>query len=126
MLNVKKTITKILEKLESYERVKQTVTLLGFFKNLNGGIYKIGDLYLVNFIVYVDGTFAANDYYTMATGLPPASVNSALTVTTANNAGNRRAVATISDTGALVIQSGDLPLTHYTLFVTGIYLGGGN
>lgn len=107
---------------EAFTPTLQPFTLLGNFKNLVGGYYQIGKVCIVNCVAYIDGTFAANDYYTMATGLPPASVNSALTVTTANNSGNRRAVATVSGTGGLVIQSGDLPLSYYTVYITGIYI----
>lgn len=119
MLNSKKLFTKILGALTPQA---QTITLLGFFKNLNGGVYKFGRLCVVNIAVYVDGTFNANDYYTMSTDLPPASVTSALTLTTANNAGSRRGVASVSNTGTLVVQSGDLELSHYTLYITGVYV----
>ena len=123
MLNVKKTLTKVLGTItQILTPTLNTITPLGFFKNVGGGYYQIGKVCIVNCNAYIDGTFAANEYYTMASSLPSASVNSAMTVTTANNAGNRRAVAIISEAGGLVIQSGDLALTHYTIYITGIYI----
>lgn len=107
---------------EAFAPTVHTITPLGNFKNVVGGYYQIGKLCIVNCSAYIDGTFAANDYYTMATGLPSASVNSALTVTTANNAGNRSVVASVSGSGTLVIQSGNLALSNYTIFITGIYI----
>lgn len=97
-------------------------TPIGFFKDVYGGYCQIGKLCIVNCSVYVDGTFAANDYYTVANNLPNANVNSALTVTTANNAGNRGAVASVDNSGTLVIQSGNLALSYYTIYITGVYI----
>ena len=107
---------------EAFIPTLNTITPLGFFKNVYGGYCQIGKLCIVNCSVYVDGTFAANDYYTAAKNLPNANVNSALTVTTANNAGNRGAVASVDNSGTLVIQSGSLALSYYTVYITGIYI----
>ena len=120
MLNQKKLYTKI---LNAFLPTLQPFTPLGFFKNLVGGYCQIGKVCIVNCSLYIDGTFAANDYYTTATDLPPSSVGlSALTVTTANNSGNRSVVASVSNSGKLVIQSGNLDLSNYTIFITGIYI----
>lgn len=120
MLNQKKLYTKI---LNAFVPTLQTITPLGNFKNVVGGYYQIGKLCIVNCSAYIDGTFAANDYYTMASNLPASLTNqSALTVTTANSSGNRSVVASVSNSGALVIQSGNLALTHYTIFINGVYI----
>ena len=108
---------------EAFSPTLHTITPLGFFKNVGGGYYQIGKLCIVNCNAYIDGTFAANDYYTLTNNLPPSFIDlSALTVTTANNSGNRGAVASVSNSGALVIQSGNLALSYYTIFITGIYI----
>lgn len=96
---------------------------IGFFKNLYGGYYQIGKVCFINCSVYIDGTFAENDFYTMAHALPPSFTgSSALTVTTANNAGNRGVAASVDNSGTIVIQSGNLNLTYYTIFITGVYI----
>lgn len=124
MLNVKKLFTKVLGPItQILAPTVNTITPLGFFKNVGGGYYQIGKLCIVNCNAYVDGTFAANDYYTLASNLPPSAIGqSALAVTTAKNAGNRSAVATVDSSGALVIQSGNLALSNYTIYITGVYI----
>ena len=119
-LNQKKLSTKI---ASAFLPTLQPITPLGFFKNVSGGYCQIGKLCIVNCYAYIDGTFAANDYYTMATNLPPSAIGqSVLAVTTANNSGNRSAVASVSNSGKLVIQSGNLDLSNYTIFITGVYI----
>ena len=99
------------------------ITPSGFFKNIVGGYCQIGKFCIINCSAYIDGTFAANDFYTMASNLPPSNTAlSALTVTTANNAGNRSVVASVDSSGTLVVQSGNLALTNYTIFITGVYI----
>lgn len=120
MLNQKKLYTKI---LNAFLPTLQPITPLGFFKDRGGGYYQIGKLCIVNYSAYIEGTFAANDYYTLANSLPPSAIGqSALTVTTANNSGNRSVVASVSSSGTLVIQSGNLALSNYTIFITGAYI----
>ena len=119
-----KTVKKILSKLAPI--LAQSVRLNNGFTNMGGGVWKIGKLVLVNMQCYVSCTFARNDYYTVASGLPSANINSALSVTTANNGGNREANAVVSTNGSLVVQTGnDFDLTNYTIYITGIYLAGG-
>lgn len=119
-----KTVEKILSKLAPI--LAQSVHLNNGFTNMAGGVWKIGKLVLVNMQCYVSGTFARNDYYTVASGLPSANINSALSVTTANNGGNREANAVVSTSGSLVVQTGnDFDLTQCTIYITGIYLAGG-
>lgn len=124
MLNTKKLFNKILSSItQIFAPTVNTITPLGFFKNLVGGYCQIGKICIVNCSAYIDGTFAANDFYTMASNLPHSATSlSALTVTTANNAGNRSVVASVSNSGQLVIQSGNLALSYYTIFITGIYI----
>lgn len=99
------------------------ITPIGFFKNIYGGYCQIGNFCIVDCSVYIDGTFAENDFYTMAHNLPHSNTGlSALTVTTANNAGNRSVVASVDNSGTLVIQSGNLALSYYTISITGVYI----
>ena len=108
---------------KAFSPTLHTITPFGAFKNVVGGYYQIGKVCIVNCSAYIDGTFAANDYYTMASNLPPSAIGqSALTVTTANNSGNRSAVASVNNSGTLVVQSGNLPLSYYTIYITGIYI----
>lgn len=119
-LNQKKLSTKI---ARAFSPTLRSFTLSGNFKNLVGGYCQIGKFCIINCSAYIDGTFAANDFYTMASNLPPSNTAlSALTVTTANNAGNRSVVASVDSSGTLVVQSGNLALTNYTIFITGIYI----
>lgn len=119
-----KTVEKILRKLAPF-RVNG-VSLTSNFRNMGGGVWRIGKLVLVNMYCYVPNTFSKNDYYTVATGLPEANIDSALSVTTSNSGGNREANAIVSTGGSLVVQTGnDFDLTNYTIYITGIYLAGG-
>ena len=119
-----KTVEKILRKLAPFQ--VNGVSLTSNFRNMGGGVWRIGKLVLVNMYCYVPNTFSKNDYYTVATGLPEANIDSALSVTTSNSGGNREANAIVSTSGSLVVQTGnDFDLTHYTIYITGIYLAGG-
>ena len=131
MLNVKKTLTKALGSIANINSTiaqiltptLNTITPLGFYKNVTGGYYRIGNLCIVNIVAYIDGTFAANDYYTMTSNMPiPAASNVALSASTTGASYFRRVGAVVNASGALIVQSGDLPLTYYTVFVSGIYI----
>lgn len=119
-----KTVEKILRKLAPFQ--VNGVSLTSNFRNMGGGVWRIGKLVLVNMYCYVPNTFSKNDYYTVATGLPEANIDSALSVTTSSSGGNREANAIVSTSGSLVVQTGnDFDLTQYTIYITGIYLAGG-
>ena len=76
---------------------------------------------LVQIQITVNGTFAANDYYTAFSGAPAPNIRSALQVTT-QSATDKGASATVLQDGSIRIDSGAKPLTNETLFITGIYL----
>ena len=126
MLNTKKLLTKLLDAITPSNKTKVTFTLTSKFTGLSGGVWKIGKLRLVNLSATVSGTFAANDYYTLSNDFPVPNVGTALTVTTRGDSGNKGAVAMLDTTGTIVVQSGANPLTDLQVFVTGLYLGGGN
>lgn len=120
MLSTKKLFTKILDQLRL--KTSESITLTSNFSSLSGGVWKVGKICFVNISVYVTGTFAQNDYYTLSNNFPKPKVNAALSVTTASNSGCRGAAAIVNTNGAAVVQSGnDFNLTNYTLYITGAY-----
>lgn len=91
------------------------------FANLYGGCFRMRKFVLVQIQIFVNGTFAANDYYTAVSGVPYPNIESSLQVTT-NSTTAKGASATVRPDGTIRIDSGAKPLTNETLFITGIYL----
>ena len=90
-------------------------------ESFNGGYYIMGNTVIIQISGTVTGTFPANDYWTIASGLPTSLVPIALNVTSEDNV-NCGAEAIKHSNGILVLKSGSVALTGKTITVNGIYI----
>lgn len=90
------------------------------FTQLQGGYQRKGKQVIVNLGVYVNGTFNANDYFTVFDNLPIPNVQVALAVATHSNKG-KGASATVQNNGRIRVDSGVSALSYETLYISGIY-----
>lgn len=121
MLNIKKTLTKILSDLTL---TTFTISNPTMYSNGAGGYYKRGNVVFVNARLYVSGTFPANDYNTVsgASSFPTPVLQSGLNVTWNYAASSSDAKAVINADGSLVVQSGSKALSASTIYITGAYI----
>lgn len=121
MLNVKKLLTKILSDLTL---TTFTISNPTMFTNGAGGYYKRGNVVFVNARLYVSGTFPANDYNTVSAtnSFPKPVLQSGLNVTFNYADSSSEAKAVITESGALIVQSGSKALSASTIYITGSYI----
>lgn len=121
MLNVKKTLTKVLSDLTLNTFTISNPTM---FTNGAGGYYKRGNVVFVNARLYVSGTFPANDYNTVSStdSFPKPVLQSGLNVTFNYADSSSDANAVINENGGLVVQSGSKALSASTIYITGSYI----
>lgn len=121
MLNVKKTLTKVLSDLTLNTFTISNPTM---FTNGAGGYYKRGNVVFVNARLYVSGTFPADDYYTVSStdSFPKPVLQSGLNVVWDYADSSSDANAVINENGGLVVQSGSKALSASTIYITGSYI----
>lgn len=89
--------------------------------NFNGGYYAMGNIVIIQISGTVSGTFASNDYWTIANGLPTSTTPIALNITSEDNV-VCNAEAVKNTNGALVVKSGSVALSGKTIIISGMYI----
>ena len=81
----------------------------------------MGKTVIVQIYTLVDGTFAANTWYTLTTQLPHAAVPATLAVSS-NGQHDYDASCMVSTSGEAWVYSGSSALTGLRLAITGVYI----